>query len=165
MDGAGASAELWIKVEGPADALPWEHDGKLEWIEDPPFFQVFLDWHLDWFAKVSPRDSALIAWCETDAAGNTVVKSHYWYADDRSYNREHPYAVRKERRKGVVHVFRLHVEVAKRSEPMPTLFHLVDHINGDTLDDRHENLRWATRSQNAKNTKRKRATGWKPYLD
>lgn len=95
----------------------------------------------DWWAQVSPED---VHW----------LSQHFWYAHDKTSS--HPYAVRKRRINGVVHVWRMHVEIMKRIEPPPSLFHLPDHINGQTLDNRRGNLRWATYSQNSKNTRRQR---------
>jgi hypothetical protein len=46
----------------------------------------------------------------------------------------------------------LHVEIMKRVEPPPTIFHTqVDHKNRDRLDCRRDNLAWATPSQNNQN--------------
>jgi hypothetical protein len=46
----------------------------------------------------------------------------------------------------------LHVEIMQRVEPAPSPAHIiVDHMNGNSLDCRRANLRWATPSQNAKN--------------
>ena len=46
----------------------------------------------------------------------------------------------------------LHVEIMKRMEPPPTVFHtMVDHKNGDSLNCRRKNLRWATPRMNRMN--------------
>jgi hypothetical protein len=50
--------------------------------------------------------------------------------------------------------FWMHREIMKIAEPLPQwrIDNLQsDHINGQSLDNRRENLRWATRSENRKN--------------
>jgi hypothetical protein len=45
----------------------------------------------------------------------------------------------------------LHVEIMRLQAEQPTSKHVVDHLNGDTLDCRRANLRWATKAQNNRN--------------
>jgi len=62
------------------------------------------------------------------------------------YMYEDGYVVRHETRNGGYENFRLHKEIMKPSKDMQ-----VDHINGNKLDNRRENLRLCTRQQNCAN--------------
>lgn len=62
------------------------------------------------------------------------------------------YAVRTTRWRGIHLNVWLHREIMLRSgERPPSIKHKVDHKNGNTLDCRRENLRWASSSQNRVN--------------
>lgn len=53
----------------------------------------------------------------------------------------------------LMHVFVLET---LRGEPRPSPNHTPDHINRNSLDNRRDNLRWATPSEQAQNTRRGR---------
>lgn len=42
----------------------------------------------------------------------------------------------------------IHREIQSAKEPAPAPYYVVDHINGQSLDDRDENLRWLTSWEN-----------------
>lgn len=71
------------------------------------------------------------------------VSAYCWYASDTGSG--HVYAVRNLRGGGREY---LHQAIAGR----PDDGLVIDHINGDTMDNRRENLRHATRSANAVNS-------------
>jgi hypothetical protein len=55
-----------------------------------------------------------------------------------------------------VHI-RLHIFTGKRSSPEPGCF---DHINGNKLDNRRQNIRWVTRRINVLNTRKRTGVSW-----
>ena len=63
--------------------------------------------------------------------------------------------VRPNGKRGAVNVGKIILEAFGFTQPSPK--HQVDHINGDPTDNRIENLRWVTRSQNIKNQGRRKA--------
>lgn len=140
----------FVPVEGPASALPWEGEAGVEWIEVPDRIRIYLSRDLEEWTVISPEDFDLLDWL--------------WYLDSRSLNKVGPaYAVRKTRiggggpggrGLGRVVVHRLHQIIMKRKAPMPSLFHVPDHENRNSLDNRRENLRWATASENRINQDR-----------
>lgn len=85
------------------------------------------------------------------------LSAHKWHVNMRRPT--HPYAQRfdsiKKRR------ISMHHEVA--GTPPETC--VVDHINGNTLDNRRDNLRFATHSQNARNSRHNRSRGHDRNID
>lgn len=72
-----------------------------------------------------------------------------WYCNDSGY------AVRNGQGSENANTIRMHREIMKATDEK-----MIDHINGDTLDNRKSNLRFATISQNLMN-RAKRKTKWK----
>ncbi len=98
------------------------------------------------YAKVSPEDYDL-------------VTSYQWYAKQFPKSPSF-YAAQTGKRFGkgkgkTILMHRLILDLAAVSFPV------VDHINGDTLDNRRCNLRPCTRSQNARNTSARRGSSTK----
>lgn len=60
----------------------------------------------------------------------------------------------------------LHKEILKRAVgPGKRTHPIADHINGDSLDNRRHNLRWANAAMNAQNNPVKRAKGARSHTD
>jgi hypothetical protein len=77
-----------------------------------------------------------------------------WHAGQVKPN--HFYAMRSEGTKTVY----LHIEIMKRHCGNPPAGHVVDHCDGDGLDNRKENLRYATRRMNTDNNLHRRRREW-----
>ena len=91
-----------------------------------------------------PLDDAGRLWTLLDAADAILFGALRWHAMTDRRGRQ--YARR------MWHTY-LHREILRALGPAPDEDRcLVDHINGDGLDNRRDNLRWASYSENAKNT-------------
>jgi hypothetical protein len=72
------------------------------------------------------------------------------YSKFNYYTHSEGYAVREEWNGGNKKRFRMHREIMNTPKGMDT-----DHINGDRLDNRRENLRICTRSENLRNSRKR----------
>lgn len=106
-------------------------------------YRIYLNTELSEWALVSEEDypwASLHCWCLKVSRG---WKKHARRAVGTNANGE---------RIKTVSLY-LHVEVMKRTGCLPPCeaHSLVDHLNGDGLDCRRNNLRWATHSMNVRN--------------
>jgi hypothetical protein len=100
-----------------------------------------------------------------------LTQNRYALVDDQDYEwamqwkwhvgrvqKNHWYAMRKGiGPRGNLTTIYLHIELMKRIQDVPDCgVWFVDHVDGDGLDNRRHNIRWATRSENAQNTAAKR---------
>lgn len=117
----------------------------------PPAIQLSDRWDL--YALVDEIDlewARRWKWSHTHGSGQRIVELSELFGK-HAYQRSHDkiYAKRSHGRSGTMY---LHVEIARRAfGPRPEPGMVVDHLNGNSLDCRRENLRWATLSQNNKN--------------
>jgi hypothetical protein len=90
-------------------------------------------------------------WTMLDEADYYRFAAFKWYLEGRNGK---IYAVRGAKiSPGEIKLVRLHREIMEAPEGL-----LVDHRNGDSLDNRRENLRMATHSQNAANRQKRKNT-------
>jgi hypothetical protein len=105
--------------------------------------------------------SGLVAWI---SEADKELLAHNWTAKKAgSLDLPHYYAYREWRVNNVRGEYYLHNQVLERMlgiDEVPKGF-LADHINRDKLDNRRENLRMATRSDNEANKRKRRTQGSK----
>lgn len=95
--------------------------------------------------KEIPLSSSMVAIVD-DADYDHLSSVKWWVNKSRV-----PYAVREIVRNGVRTILRMHRVIMDAPKEME-----VDHINGNSLDNRRANLRLASHSENVKNRKRAR---------
>jgi hypothetical protein len=114
-------------------------------------------WRRIW---LSPREPI---WTLVDAVDYEWLSKNIWNV---SWGSRTPWQKYAKRNVGVDRAtLRMHREIQIVADPREDDFvsaHPVDHLNGQTLDNRRANLRWATKQQNNIN---RRARGTAPSLE
>lgn len=114
-------------------------------------------WRRIW---LSERDGV---WCLVDATDYSWLSENTW---NISWGSRTPWQHYAKRNIGPERAtVRMHREIMERADPRSPRFmrsHHVDHGNGQTLDNRRDNLDWVTNRQNAGN---RRPRGQIPSLD
>ena len=93
---------------------------------------------------------------EVDEADYPSLSTSKWWAL-LTHSGNH-YAIRSVTRQGVKRKVYMHRELTSCPDGLE-----IDHINGDTLDNRRTNLRVCTRNQNGKNQHRRKRVGSSRY--
>lgn len=105
-------------------------------------------------------------WCLVDAADLPWISENVWNVWHAGNNRRDSGMLYAKRNTGPARAtVRLHREILIAADPRPDAFlaaHFADHANGQTLDNRRANLRWATKAENNIN---RRARGTAPSLE
>lgn len=83
-----------------------------------------------------------------DDADFELISSHKWYFDSG-------YATRRIKTEKSNKAFRMHQQIIGLKDNL-----VIDHLNGNGLDNRRNNLRFATRSENAHNRKNLKSYYW-----
>lgn len=111
---------------------------------------------------VIPLDNGLVTWVSPE---DEEIASYGWRAKSAGKHRRPTYyAYYKYRLAGVAYDVYLHNLVWERTmgAEVPAGF-LIDHMNGDKLDNRRENLRLATRTENEANKRKRRGKTTSKY--
>lgn len=114
---------------------------------------------------LSPIDPAIR--CLVDADDHAWLSANVWNIWHAGRTRGLEWQLYAKRNVGVTRAtVRMHREIMIAAEPWQTEAfigsHVVDHVNGQTLDNRRANLRWSTTRDNVMN---RRARGTAPSLD
>lgn len=109
------------------------------WSDDLPYLPIWIDPELNLFTVVDRID---YDW----AIG------HLWQYNFNGRGKK-IYCKRSVRVGEIVTTQYLHKAILLKMSPQKDSQHMGDHINGNSLDNRRINLRWATPSENARNRK------------
>lgn len=110
------------------------------WAPLPTYRRLYLDAHCETYAIVDEEDYQWAVQSLWSITPNSTKKKYY--------------ATRMTRQRGENRQTKLylHKEIMWRVGPPPTYKHtMVDHLDGDSLNCRRSNLRWATPSENRAN--------------
>lgn len=135
------------RFEEPIPSPEWDEWNPDNWYCLLPYVYVFLhERDLDRYAIIDSEDWP---WVQRHRWWRVGGQSGKWYAA------RHGLGSRETRG----NLF-LHIEILNRYlglAPEPGM--VGDHINGDSMDCRRRNLKWATKLENAKNNKRRKKRG------